>query len=220
MNPPDQSVRGYDRLAAPYRWLEYVAFGRRLQQARVALLSQLPPLRRAMFLGDGDGRLLQQFCRRQPQCQVTSIDQSRQMLRRQLARVERVGAAQRVRFECQNAARYEPPPGAFDLLVAPFFLDCFAESELQRLLPQWLAGLRDGGLFYFVDFTRPDRPKWRRAQADMYLAMMHQFFRWQTDLPNRELVKWDRLLDRQPLRMISTAKGLHPMLVSRLYQTY
>ncbi|WP_182867682.1 class I SAM-dependent methyltransferase [Stieleria mannarensis] len=215
MDRNELSVRGYDRLAKVYRGLEFCLFGNSLFRARVALVDQIPAVGRALVLGDGTGQLLQELCVAQPDCHFTTVDQSRQMLRRQRRRVEQVGASDRVTF-VQADARTFPVPGAeYDLLVAAFFLDCLTERELTAGLPRFLAGLRPHGLFYFVDFVRPNTP-WRRRQAAAYQWAMHRFFRWQTGLPNHRLVDLERVLANQNLVTMHSADHLHPMTTCRV----
>ncbi len=46
----------YDRIARPYRFLEWLAFGSTLQKVRTAFLRDLLPRRSILILGEGDGR--------------------------------------------------------------------------------------------------------------------------------------------------------------------
>ncbi|PAY19448.1 hypothetical protein CKO51_11340 [Rhodopirellula sp. SM50] len=212
-----KSVRGYDRLAKIYRGLEICLFGNALHRARLALLDQLPRVGRALVLGDGTGRLLEQLCITQPDCRITSVDQSRQMLNQQRRRVERIGALHRVEFVQVDARSYDVPENRFDLVVAAFFLDCFTEDELAACLPRFLASLRDDGTFYFVDFVWPSST-WRRRQATAYQWLMHRFFRWQTGLPNRRLVDLNAVLAGQRLVLHHSADRIHPMMACRCYR--
>ncbi|QEF97595.1 ubiquinone/menaquinone biosynthesis methyltransferase [Stieleria maiorica] len=215
MDQSELSVRGYDRLAKVYRGLEFCLFGNSLYRARVALVDQLPVTGRALVLGDGTGQVLQQLCLTQPNCQITTVDQSEQMLRRQRRRVERVGASDRVMFVQTDARTFPVPTDKYDLLVAAFILDCFTESELADCLPRFLAGLRPQGMFYFVDFVWP-KTRWRRRQAAAYQWLMHRFFRWQTGLPNRRLVDLECVLAGQNLVTLHSADRLHPMTSCRI----
>ena len=213
----DQSVRGYDRLAPIYQSLEFALFGRSLQRARVALVNHLPSIRTALVLGDGNGRLLEQLCQKQSECSFTSVDQSSKMIELQRKRVIRAGVTNQVEFVREDARKFDPSGREYDLLVAAYFLDCFSEVELARLIPRWLGGIRAGGVFYFVDFVQP-RSGWRQRQAAVYQAMMHGFFRWQTGLPNRRLIDLDPILKQQNLSLIESAREIHPMIACRLYQ--
>ena len=217
MRADDHSVRGYNRLAPIYESLEFALFGRSLQRARVALVDRVPSIRTGLVLGDGNGRLLEQLCHVQPECSFTSVDQSSEMIELQRKRMARVGVPHQVEFVCEDARDFDPSGREYDLLVAAFFLDCFSELQLARLIPRWLAGLRAGGIFYFVDFVQP-RSGWRQCQAAVYQALMHGFFRWQTGLPNRRLVDLDPILNQQDLLMIESASEIHPMIACRLYQ--
>lgn len=213
----DRSARGYDSLAPVYQTLESCLFGRTLQHSRVSLLPRLPPAGTALILGDGDGRLLEQFCMAQPHCMVTSLDQSEVMLQRQKQRIERTSAVGSVEFICQDARTFRPKAESFDLVVTAFFLDCFSEQELKVCLPTWLAGVRPGGHHYFVDFVQPRRG-WRRYQAVAYQSLMHWFFRWQTGLPNRQLIDLERVLNEQKLSMVEASVDVHPMIACRIFR--
>ncbi len=205
-----RSSRGYDRLAAVYHRIEWLAFGGQLQRARTALIDNLPPWNRLLILGDGNGRLLEYIVtkrfvpeRRATEQRVlgtiTSVDQSTQMLRRQIARVQTLGMYEHVEFIQTEACGYEPPTGAYDVIVTPFFLDCFTAAELDACLPRWLRGLRPGGTLYHVDFVVP-HSVWQRRRARSLLWAMHVFFRWQTGLENRQLVDTEAALTRCGLR--------------------
>lgn len=219
MNRRSRSAQGYDRLAKVYRPLEFCLFGHALQRARVALIGDLPKATEILVLGDGDGRLLEQLCQSQTDGQITSVDHSQVMLDRQRARLEPLGADRRVQFICRDARSFVPAVGKYDLLITAFFLDCFTEVELGKLLPIWLAGLRESGHFYFVDFVRP-KSLWRRCQSDVYQSMMHGLFRWQTGLPNRRLVDLDAALAVQTLTLIGSAKDVHPLTACRIYRKH
>ena len=217
MNDNAKSVRGYDRLAKIYRGLEICLFGNALLRARLALLEQLPRVGRALVLGDGTGRLLEELCITQPDCRITSVDQSRQMLNQQRRRVERIGAIDRVDLIQADVRSYDVPENHFDLVVAAFFLDCFSDDELAENVPRFVAGLRDDGTFYFVDFVWPSST-WRRRQATAYQWLMHRFFRWQTGLPNRRLVDLETVLATQNLVLTHSADRIHPMTACRCYR--
>ncbi|EMI54997.1 Methyltransferase type 12 [Rhodopirellula sallentina SM41] len=221
-----RSRRGYDRLAPMYQTIERLAFGGQLQRGRAALVGDLPKWDQLLLMGDGDGRLLERLCAHaryavDARCAVdergtvdgeakpvgslhagciTSVDQSEAMLRRQRHRVEAMDAARHVDFVCADALEWTPPRGVYDVLVLPFFLDCFRRDELERKLPDWIAGLREGGVVYYVDFCLPEKG-WQRWRARLLLWTMHQFFRLQTGLQNRRLAEVRDLFAESGLRL-------------------
>ena len=216
MTKKRDSAIGYNRLARWYRPLEWILFGNELQRARTALVDRLPNVSRGLVLGDGDGRLLERLVRSQDRCEFVSIDQSVRMIEKQKRRTQTQGG-ESIQFVCDDATQSPLADNRFDLLVTSFFLDCFSKEFLQTQLPIWINAIEDGGLVYLVDFVHPDHG-WRRIQSHLYQRIMHQFFRWQTGLPNRELVDLDPILRSLPLELLTTATGLHPMMTCRIYQ--
>ena len=200
-------------MAPAYQTIERLAFGGQLQRGRAALLGELPKWDQLLLMGDGDGRLLERLCghgwcavdgeAKPPGSlhagSITSVDQSEAMLRRQRHRVEAMDAAPHVDFIRADALEWTPPRGVYDVLVLPFFLDCFRRDELERKLPDWIAGLREGGVVYYVDFCLPEKG-WQQCRAKLLLWTMHQFFRLQPGLENRRLVEVTDLFVEAGLR--------------------
>ena len=100
-----------------------------------AHLDRFGTCRRALVLGDGDGRFLADLVHTHPHIEVDSLDISPGMValaRRRIASVP--GAANRVRFILADA-RTDPLPGTgYDLVVTNFFLDCFRPTELAAVV--------------------------------------------------------------------------------------
>lgn len=209
------TARGYDRLARFYRWLEYLLFRNNLQCAREALLTGLADVSRVLVLGDGDGRLLESLCRINSQCQITSVEQSSQMLALQRQRVAAANAIARVKFVQADGRDVSKFTGTYDALITAFFLDCFDEEELREHLPKWLEQA-PGGLFYCVEFAEPAHG-WRRLRANTYLSLMHWFFRWQTGLKATQLADFDALLS-QHVSLLKSRNRSHGLIQSSLYR--
>lgn len=190
----DRVARGYDRLAPWYQTIEWLRFGGGLQRSRTALLNELPRCQQALFIGDGDGRLLQAFARQQPDCRVTSIDVSSRMLACQRQRLaclsprlgEQADGAQ-YHWVQADIRQYEVPPQQYDLIITAFHLDCFTQSEIESLVDRLGESLRCQGYWYVVDFAVPKRG-WRRHWARFWTAVMIAFFRWQTGLASSAIV--------------------------------
>ncbi|OUW85465.1 MAG: hypothetical protein CBD74_03415 [Saprospirales bacterium TMED214] len=214
---PKDTHHGYDQLAGRYQLFEKLMFGSSLAKARTALLSSIPACRSALVLGDGDGRLLEQLLTTQPNCQITSIDQSRRMLEIQQKCLSHHPRRDDVTWRQQDARELEGFDRQFDLLVSAFFLDCFTFQELETHVPLWLNTLRPGGHFYLVDFQEPDSG-WRRLRGKMYLSTMHHFFRWYTNLPNRVLVDWKQVLNQCPLELVALQNMNRDLISVQLYR--
>ncbi|WP_404304753.1 class I SAM-dependent methyltransferase [Neorhodopirellula lusitana] len=224
----ERSQRGYNRISFCYRTLEQLVFGTQLQQARVALIDALPSWDRMLILGDGDGRLLEAIlkhrssrtdtpCHVKTPCLVTSVDQSERMLMRQRQRIEALNLADHVQWIHADALAFLPDRHAFDVIVMPFFLDCFDATELERALPQWIDGLKRDGTLYYVDFVIP-ADGWKRRRAQILSAAMHFFFRITTGLKNRKLIDMVPNLQRNGLQQVASTLHSHDMIATSLFQ--
>ena len=104
----------FNRLARLYRWMEFFSFGPWLWWTRCAFLGELGSCRRALILGDGDGRFAARLLHANPTVQIDAVDASSAMLK---GLRRRAGPhAPRVRTHLADARQWQlPAPGA-DLL--------------------------------------------------------------------------------------------------------
>ena len=213
----ERSRRGYDRLAPVYEGLEQLAFGAALMRARTALLPRLPPLEKALVLGEGDGRFLKVLLEAQPRCKITCVEGSPGMVQRAHARLAKTATFSNINFSIQDARSFIPENRTYDAVFTTFFLDCFTETQLQELMPLWLKGLKRGGLWYYTDFQQPAEGL-AALRAKTYLTTMHAFFRWQTALQPRQLVETQALFSEQGLNLCLERTGSYKLLTTRLYR--
>ena len=192
-------VAGFDRVAAVYHLLEYAAYGRQLQRARVAHLGALSHCRTILIVGDGDGRCLEMVLRVAPEATITSIDASRAMQAMARRRVEAAGAGGRVTFECADIRRTALPSAHYDAVVTMFVLDCFQPDEAAAVVQRLAAAVTRRGQWLFADFAVPARG-WRRLHGQIQVALLYAFFRWQTGMAASELPSSEALIEGQGFR--------------------
>ena len=77
----------FDTVAGAYRWLEYLTFGRLLEQIRFAHIRSLTDRKRALILGDGDGRFLARLTAQNSLLRADAVDSSAKMLSLVRARI-------------------------------------------------------------------------------------------------------------------------------------
>lgn len=191
---------GFDRLAGAYRALEFLAFGRALEEARFCFLDRLGDRRAVLVLGEGDGRGLVRLLEAAPAGAVTCVDLSTAMLHRARARLREADLG-RVRFVKADLLVDPLPDGPFDAVVTCFVLDCFTPEQAGALVRSVAARLEPGARWLWADFRIPARGPLRwRARA--WVALLYAFFRWQTGLPARAL---------PPSEDLIAAAGLAPV---------
>ena len=99
MNSPPN----FNRLARIYLWMELACFGPWLWWCRCTFLRELADSRRALVIGDGDGRFTARLLRANPGIQIDAVDSSAAMLHSLLRR-----AGPR-RHPCAHLLRRRPP---------------------------------------------------------------------------------------------------------------
>ena len=181
--PPD-----FNRLARLYRWMEFFSFGPWLGFTRLTFLAKLSNCRRALVLGDGDGRFTGRLLQANPTVRIDAVDASAAMLQG-LAR--RAGPhADRVRVHLADVRDWEPPaPIAappYDLIVTHFFLDCLTTPEIESLAESLRSGVSPGALWIVSEFAVP--PGWfGRFIALPLVSSMYLAFGLLTGLEVRSL---------------------------------
>jgi|UPI00047EB231 SAM-dependent methyltransferase len=162
----------FDAIAVPYRTLEYLTLGKKLERTRLHFLDRVRTAHRALVLGDGDGRFLAQLFAANPKLQVTAIDSSARML--DLLQQRCALFADRLQTVQVDALGYIPSPSAtYDLLVSHFFLDCFTERQLNELIGHIAPALEANAQWLLSDFRIPSGRMRLPAQVlvrSLYLA--------------------------------------------------
>lgn len=150
MNPPPD----LDHLAGAYRWMEAITFGPFLSRCRNEFLPQMRRCRRALILGDGDGRFTARLLRTNPSIEVDAVDASPAMLQ---ALLRRAGPhAVRVSTHCADVRLWQPARPPYDLVVTHFFLDCLADSEVRAVAGKMRCAVRPSALWVISEFAIPE----------------------------------------------------------------
>jgi ubiquinone/menaquinone biosynthesis C-methylase UbiE len=178
----------FDPVALHYRWLETVVFGAALQRSRTRWIGSLPTPKRALLVGEGNGRFLCELVKVHPETLIDCVDASPRMLAcaRDRLRREAVDAGDKVLF-LRRDIRSWAPSHAYDLVVSHFVLDCFERDDVEQIVEKLARAASPGAVWLLADFTVPPRG-WPRAAARVLLAVMYGFFRVTAGIAARCLV--------------------------------
>jgi len=160
---------------------------------------------RALILGDGDGRFLARFAARS-EASIDCIDSSARML--ELARA-RAGES-RVRYSCGDALTLSFAPAEYDLIATHFFLDCFDERDLERLIERVAGAAQSDALWLISEFRQP---RW----ATPLLKGLYLFFRVTTGLKTTRLIDHRPLLAKHGFRLKREETSRFGLLASELW---
>lgn len=180
--------------------------GRALERRRRWFLPELATARRALVLGDGDGRFLQALLRANGEVQADYVDLSLRML--ELA--HRRAGSERVNYARADARTVELPQEEYDLVTAHFFFDCFEAHDLDVLIGRIAESTRPHARWVVSEF-RDSSPAARWLVRVLYL-----FFRITTGLTTHKLVDHRPILESHGFRLIQADQGT--LVVSELWE--
>ena len=205
----------FDRVARPYRWLEYLSFGPWLARCRSAQLAHLTNARHALLLGDGDGRFLARLMAANPNVTADVVDSSRSMLMLLELRLRRSGDDQRICLHHADALTWSPT-GAYDLIVSHFFLDCFFPHQLEQLFDSVLPHALPGARWVISEFAVPRNP-FPAYFARGIIRWLYRAFGWTTGLRVRALPDYAAPLLRRGLILSEDQRYLAGLLCSQVW---
>ena len=205
---------GFDRLARPYRWLEYLSCGPALQRRRLHFLHQLTRAHRALVLGDGDGRFTERLLLAAPDLTVDAVDISQGMLRQMRLRCRRSGVEGRLRTHCLDATA-TLPSGGYDLIVSHFFLDCLTTQQVTKLARCIQRLALPGAAWVVSEFAVP--ANLLRLPAALLIRSLYLAFRVLTGLEVQHLPDHAAALAGSGLRLTELYQAPGGLLRSELW---
>jgi len=204
----------FDRIARAYRWMEYLSMGTLLERVRWHQLDggRLSACRRALVLGDGDGRFTARLLAANEGVQVTAVDLSGRML--ELLGRRCVGFADRLQVRRADAREYVPE-GVPDLVVTHFFLDCLTQAEVRELVGRMEPRLAPGALWVVSEFRIPGG--WLRVPAWVLVRGLYLAFRVLTGLRVTRLPEYGEVLRESGFQVVAEERFCGGLLVSELW---
>ncbi len=212
---PAAATPNFDRLAGIYRWMEWVSFGPWLGWCRCKFLSRLDHCRRALILGDGDGRFTARLLAQNPAVRVDAVDASSAMLSEL---VRRAGPnACRVETYRADARSWRPSRTDYDLIVTHFFLDCLSTNEIISLAVRLRGCVRPGAVWVVSEFAVPHGFH-GKVVARPLIAFLYWAFGMLTGLKIRSLPDYRTALAGSGFRSTRQHPSFCGLLVSEMWE--
>ena len=177
-----KEAANFDRIAGAYQVMEYLTLGPLLERTRMHFLPSLRDRRKALLLGDGDGRFLARLLLQNETLQADAVDSSGTMLAEARRRSAAMAANtnQRLRTHRQDALKFVSDRH-YDLVVTHFFFDCLTGEELAQFVTQTAPRLASGALWLVSEFRIPERG-FGRWIAHLLVRSLYGIFRVLTGL--------------------------------------
>lgn len=210
----ESGAPNFDGLARLYRWMEYATFGPWLWRCRCFFLPALRGRRRALVLGDGDGRFTARLLAANSSIGVEAVDASASMLGALLRRAGRHGA--RVSTHCADVRCWQSDSPPYDLIVTHFFLDCLTTQEVRNLAERLRGSIEPSALWVVSEFAAPQN-RFGRIVARPVISLLYAAFGLLTGLKVRTLPDHSAALRDAGFTLEQRRRWLGGLLVSELW---
>jgi SAM-dependent methyltransferase len=208
----------FNGLARIYRWMEFASFGPWLWLTRRTYLNRMMGARRALVLGDGDGRFTARLLRENRDVRVDALDASAAMLD---ALLRRCGPdAQRVRVHLTDIRKWQFPAPivapAYDLVATHFLLDCLTTQEVRQLAVRVRGAVEPGALWVLSEFAIPEG-RLARTVSRRIVAALYFCFGLLTGMTVRRLPDYGPALRDAGFELADRRARLGGLLVAELW---
>lgn len=196
------AVNDFNLIAPFYDRLSSLVFGESLIKAQTYHLKEIGDKDRVLILGGGTGEILE---RMPPSGQIHFIEKSGEMLRR--AKKRRTN--ERAHFIHEDFLNIELDK-KYDVIICPFFLDCFSEHNLNMIIAKIRDRLYDDGILIVTDFDK-------KSIHSFLLQSMLIFFKRVSNLETSQLLDLRSFLkenDSQEKEIQIYKKGIFSALYS------
>lgn len=206
----------FDVLASPYRWMEYLTFGPLLMHTRLAFLDRMGTSRRALILGDGDGRFTRALLNANPTILVDAVDISPAMLRSLVRRA--APHCGRLRTFCADLRDWQPELQSYDLIITHFFLDCLTDDEVALLVRRIQPALAPNAQWVLSEFAIPAGPKFFAMLARLLVRFLYFAFQMLTGLETRKLPEFGTTFAQAGFTRLERKGMLRGILIAELWR--
>jgi len=209
----------FDRLARLYAPLEWLSFGRALSRRRCYFLAdpRVANARRALVLGDGDGRFTAALVERYPTLEVTAVDASADMLAELERRVRAQTPSALLDLQCADLRSWSVSRSSYDLIVSHFVFDCLTTRDLTDLVGRIAPALAPSARWLVSDFAIPRHTVWNPL-ARLLLRFLYFAFGLLTGLEVTHLPDYQNALRAAGFELDAADTALGGTLRSELWQ--
>jgi ubiquinone/menaquinone biosynthesis C-methylase UbiE len=166
-----------------------------------------------LIVGEGDGRFLSEFVKFHPRAEIDCLDASARMLA--LARERNLGRP--IRFINASLEKADLPQNTYDLLVTHFFLDCFGENTLSKIIGQLADAAAFEAEWLIAEFQRPARG-WRGLAGRWLISFMYLFFQLFAGIEGQRLIDYRPFLRAKGFELISGSGSPNAIIRSELWR--
>ena len=192
----------FDLIAPWYDFIGKLVFGNSIIKSQSYFISEIKESHTVLILGGGTGKLLSQT----PKCErIHFVDLSQKMI----DRAKKRGSKSSINFIQADFLTHDFA-SRYDVIICPFFLDCFNETHLQQAILKVKNLLKEDGKLIVTDFQQTNGNKF-------LLKLMHYFFKIFASLESKRLKSIHQEVELVGFSEVESKYFYRNMIFSRLY---
>lgn len=196
-------MNNFNFIAPFYDTISKLVFGNSLIESQTFFLSEIKEIDTVLILGGGTGKLLDAL----PRCkQIHFLDLSERMI----VRAKKRESNSPVNFIHADFLDHDFV-STYDVIICPFFLDCFDENDLRKVLGKAKFILNQQGRLIVTDFQRINNNRF-------LLKLMHVFFRICASLQSKNLKDIHQEAKLVGFKLVTEKFFQRNRIFSRLYR--
>ncbi|WP_417386895.1 class I SAM-dependent methyltransferase [Gimesia sp.] len=209
----------FNRVAPWFERLEKIVFRDQMQSCRTSHLSDLPAIKKAALIGEGNGAFLVQFLKHCNCEEIHYIDSSKTMLELAQVRMQKhvVPELKRIEFYNLDISLECMPDQNYDLVVTNFFLDVFNEATLFDVVSKITNACAKDAHWLYADFQIAGN-RYQRWRAITWVKTMYLFFKFASNIQTTSLADPSTLLDRNGFQVKEVTEFNNGLMRAELRQ--
>ena len=216
--PKEKTIKGFNTIAPFYNVVSTIGSFNKIHKSQMWLLSKGMKSSKTLIMGGGDGKFLLEAMKQQLSEQYYYIDISDAMIKLAQIKIEKQAniSLNSVVFICGS---YQDIPAneKFDLIITPYFLDCFSENELPLVMTKLHTHLTMKGTWFFTDFNIPEE-SFRNFIFRNIIQLLYGIFNLFCDLGVNDLPDFNKEFPKYGFTLLHEKYFLNGLLVSRIYK--
>ena len=209
----------FDRIVPIYDFFKTVLFLGAIQRCQYYHFPLLKGSRKILVIGGGTGRIIRQIRRYSNFEKLDYVDSSSKMIR------EATKYSQQMHVELENRIQFHSIDifahsinNKYDVIIAPFVLDCFTDDQLDLLGKKFSSWLMPGGFLLVSDFCESRESLWSRTLSRIITRILYLVFNRACGLNLKRLPNFNRLFQVLPCSIVEKRPFFSGVLKSVVYR--
>ena len=189
--------KGFNLLAPIYDGVVFLFFGKAFSRLQQQLFSDLASAEKCLIIGGGSGEVLKNAIHQNLASEYYYAELSDRMIEKTKTRISRLNHPSSIEFSNDWTTWKEQ---SFDVIILPFVLDCYSETELQSLISKLVSCLSPKGKILFIDFNQEAEFGYEAHFAKAgFITLLYAFFNIVTGISAKKLPAFNQLFMSQGL---------------------